>query len=746
MKSTFSSLISLFIFTWVAWFSISYQQPKETSTLASNFGFEIDNALAWVEDLSQQPRFVGSSFHDQAKNKIQNYLSELGINNHSQSGFVSNTSGNFTLAQNIVAQINGTNEDASTLLVMAHYDSAMIHSYGASDNLAGVAVILEYLRALKEQNFKPKNNIIFLFTDAEEIGLLGAKLFVEEHPLAKTVDFTINFEARGTSGPSNMIIETNHGNQEIIQEFIHSNPSFPVANSLMYSVYKMLPNDTDSTVFREKLDVPGLFFAFIDDHQNYHTSKDNFTNLDTYSLLHQAYYLNESLLHFSSIDLGNLNAEGDLLYFNFPGLGMISLSLSTAILLLISCFVGLLFFGYYGARRNMMSFKLLIGATGRLILFMLTASLLIYGLWYLTKLLLPHYEDYIHGFTHNAHLYIAFCFSFVIGLGFLFYRTPSQQYSNLYASFPAYFFWIIVLFLSMIYLPGLAYLSLPFTLFLVAHFLLYFNQTEKSIFKLLFTLPMFMVMVPLLQNLIVGLGLESMYLVAILTALMFATLLLVIGYYPFKKSFGYFAFCVAIFFWGNAFINKGGNINSPYFSSLNYTVNIDSEKAFWTSNNAFITPWLSSFFSDENNLTAKSNQKNKTFNKLQSKAPYFSFITSEVELVEKHKLRIKPHNQTSQVQLSSPDYNDVLEIYVNGKRLAKKHFLNAFLMKYYVVHQEPLEIEIITKNNKEIKLNIQETRYTIYEDERLSLRKRPRNEIAMPFLTTDAILINYSVF
>src|SRR5690606_28153045 len=115
------------------------------------------------------------------------------------------------------------------------------------------------VRAYLASGTKPKNDIILLFTDGEELALDGAKLFMDEHPWAKEVGMALNFEARGTSGPSNMILETNQGNAELIKEFIKANPSYPVASSLMYSVYKILPNDTDSTVFREAGDIDGFF-------------------------------------------------------------------------------------------------------------------------------------------------------------------------------------------------------------------------------------------------------------------------------------------------------------------------------------------------------------------------------------------------------------------------------------------------------------------------------------------------------
>jgi hypothetical protein len=53
----------------------------------------------------------------------------------------------------------------------------------------------------------------------------------------------------------------------------------------------MLPNDTDLTVFRDKKNIQGYNFAFIDDHYNYHTAQDDIKNLNTNTLVHQGCYL-----------------------------------------------------------------------------------------------------------------------------------------------------------------------------------------------------------------------------------------------------------------------------------------------------------------------------------------------------------------------------------------------------------------------------------------------------------------------
>ena len=86
-------------------------------------------------------------------------------------------------------------------------------------------------------------------------------------------------------------MEVNNGNAAMVEHFAKAKPKFPVSNSLMYSIYKMLPNDTDLTVFREEGNIQGLNFAFIDSHYNYHTTQDNLANLSPKTLQHQGTYL-----------------------------------------------------------------------------------------------------------------------------------------------------------------------------------------------------------------------------------------------------------------------------------------------------------------------------------------------------------------------------------------------------------------------------------------------------------------------
>jgi Zn-dependent M28 family amino/carboxypeptidase len=95
---------------------------------------------------------------------------------------------------NVVAKFEGSDPDLRREYViysghwdhMGHQGDNIFH--GASDNASGVAGVLELAHAFTELPAHPKRTVIFLFTTAEERGLLGAKYYVQHplYPLAKT--------------------------------------------------------------------------------------------------------------------------------------------------------------------------------------------------------------------------------------------------------------------------------------------------------------------------------------------------------------------------------------------------------------------------------------------------------------------------------------------------------------------------------------------------------------------------------
>jgi Zn-dependent M28 family amino/carboxypeptidase len=74
-------------------------------------------------------------------------------------------------------------------------------SDGAVDNASGVSVLLEVAKILREN---PPKNIapVFLFTDAEEFGLLGSLMFQRKHgtDMVKRQAWVVNVDSIGGRG------------------------------------------------------------------------------------------------------------------------------------------------------------------------------------------------------------------------------------------------------------------------------------------------------------------------------------------------------------------------------------------------------------------------------------------------------------------------------------------------------------------------------------------------------------------
>lgn len=206
----------------------------------------------------------------------------------------------------------GTDE---AILFMAHTDS-VIMGPGAFDDTVSVAAMLEGIRALDGVTLK--RDMIFLFTDGEEQGLLGAAMFVKDHPEMKDrVKLVINLEARGNRGAL-IMFESTHSNLNMVKAYARSAPG-PVALSIADSVYRMMQNDTDLTRFI-MAGYPGINFAVIEGAEVYHTEEDNYENFDRKSAMHYLATVTGLATDFATREDLTLTAREDGVFFPlWPG-------------------------------------------------------------------------------------------------------------------------------------------------------------------------------------------------------------------------------------------------------------------------------------------------------------------------------------------------------------------------------------------------------------------------------------------
>jgi hypothetical protein len=302
--------------------AVAYHLPAPRNDAAPQ-AFSAYRAQAQLKTLvgegSAHP--IGSAANARLRDAIVSRLSDLGYETEVQSGFVCNNVAVCGTPSNIIAHLprSGAQGSADSVLLAAHYDSVPAGP-GASDDAAGVASILEIARILKAGP-PTRHPVVLLISDGEEPGLLGAVLFVREHPLAKNIDAAVNLEARGSSGPS-LMFETGSANSWLMSLY-GSAIARPITNSVFYVAYKILHNDTDFSVFKSA-EWQGFNFAYIGDVSHYHTPLDNLANADLRSIQHQGDNALASLLALADSSALGSPPAGDAVYFDVFARGLIA--------------------------------------------------------------------------------------------------------------------------------------------------------------------------------------------------------------------------------------------------------------------------------------------------------------------------------------------------------------------------------------------------------------------------------------
>ena len=223
-----------------------------------------------------------------------------------------------------------SSKEAPYLMLVAHYDSRYpwvpvrdtTCSFGAADDGYGVAVILEEVRLALQKRSEWKQNLRVLFTDAEEVGMVGMKCEYEyNRELFSNVGLLINVEARGPFGPA-LLFETSKGNEELLD--LYEEACSPFTYSLTNVVYSIMPNFTDFTIVKD--DIPGLNFSTIADINHYHTSLDNFSFVNDKSIRHYGAQMSpiieEYLCSDDYSDVDELRSDKDRSFFTIPLLGL----------------------------------------------------------------------------------------------------------------------------------------------------------------------------------------------------------------------------------------------------------------------------------------------------------------------------------------------------------------------------------------------------------------------------------------
>ena len=757
----FSAIVSVLIILGVIYWSFANLKPSiNTSKSNSETEFSLEKALNHLKKITQEPHYVGSNEHKNVQNYIVSELQKMGFETEIQTQTAINKKWFVaTTAENIIAKLKGTGSEKA-LLLLTHYDSNPHSSLGASDAGSGVVTILEGLRAFLAKNETPKNDLIILISDAEELGLLGAQAFVDKHPWTKDIGLVLNFEARGSGGPSYMLMETNGKNSKLLSEFLAAKPNFPAANSLMYSIYKKLPNDTDLTIFREDANINGFNFAFIGDHFDYHTAQDSYERLDKETLLHQADYFTTSLNYFSNSDLTNLTSEEDFVYVNFPIIKLATYPFSWVLPMVILCTILFLILLFFGFSLNKIDIK---GALKGFIPFVVSLVLcggISYGLWEILLIIHPHYNDMLHGFTYNGYQYIiAFVF---LNLWFLFtiYKRTSKEEKPTNLLVAPLCFWLLLNFIISSSLKGAGFFIIPVISALLILAIAIFLNLKDSVKRVLFTLlsiPTIYIFAPMIKIFPVGLGLKILFVSGLFIVLVFG--LMILSFHQ-KKSFwtqkwtGF----LALLFFGIATYNSGFSVDNKKPNSLVYIENYDAKTAYFGTYNTTLDRYTKQVFKGdftEGEIeNAETKSKYNTRFKYAKKTTYKAILSSEIKteldtLIGKKRfleLTITPKRKINILQFLTKSKLTLYQFKVNDELVnkGKKHSLKSGTFLVYRLGNNDKEVTLSFSVNvdQNLELTLNEVSYDLRTNKNFNLKPRAEDVMPMPFVTNDAIIIS----
>ncbi|QKG71497.1 M20/M25/M40 family metallo-hydrolase [Erythrobacter mangrovi] len=357
--------------------------PSPTSPSNDPAEASAERTFEQVERIASEPHPTGSPANDRVRAYLIAQLESMGLEVKTTSGSLgpdalkklAHWRGEQTAAPtefvNVIGVMKGADPNLPAIGLMAHYDSVW-GSPGAADDAAGVASILETVRALAAEG-SPRRDVVVILTDAEELGLEGAWHFFKTDPLAERIGALINLEARGGGGIASMF-QTGPGNREGVELYANT-VDRPAASSLAAFLYSVLPNDTDLTAALERGGYTAYNIAFIGRSGLYHSPLATPGNLDRGALNHmlaQTHSLARALVNAEQLpqpttDAVFFDAFGIVTLVYAPWLGWVVLVLAAL--------------GYAsGYRATKAKDGSVLWGAGRTILLLLGGGVLLYGL------------------------------------------------------------------------------------------------------------------------------------------------------------------------------------------------------------------------------------------------------------------------------------------------------------------------------------------------------------------------------
>ena len=738
-----------------AYLSIYLQNrlPAEVPESAAANEFSSARALQKLRLISAHPHPIGSQEHAVVRDHIYRELSNLGLTPETQKTVAVNTrwGSPFPTAnvQNVLARLKGTNNSRAVLLV-AHYDS-VASSFGANDDGAGVVTLLETARALKSAG-PLKNDVIFLFSDGEEVGLLGAKAFTA-HPWAKDVGVFMNFESRGNTGPV-VMFETSSGNNELIRQFDQASPR-SMASSVFYEIYKLLPNDTDFTVLNNA-GAQGLNFAYLDGIQHYHTLLDNAQEINPRTLQDLGSNALALTKHFGNNDLGP--KTGNAIFFNLLGVTLIRYTQVVSIAWLLLTVVLFVVAVWRGFKTRQLTIFGIVWGFFALLFAVVVSALATWAAWGLILTLRSSIRSVPWSEPYDSNIFRVAFVLLALGLTAAVYLQISRRSDWRSLTVGALLWWVILAVAVTFLIPGASYLfTLPLLFMLIGLTIgIYLGNTESLVSQLVLAiamLPAVVLWAPMIHVVFVALTLNSAWIVAICAALLFGLLIAPIIH--------------AINLWGglvptvilvtSVILLIAGTVvlrfdkRHPQMNNLFYAVNADTGKAVFASSDEKRDDWTMQFFSrnfERNRMPDFFPGSGRLY--WQSEASAGQLVSPQAAVTADHtensvrtlSLRITSPRRAPVIAIYTAPDTEVIDAAVDGNRAFRESAgppMKNWGLQFYALPVEGIEVTLKLHDGKPFKMLLVDRSYGLPET-----KQRPENMIPTPYGVSDVTLVSKS--
>ncbi|TDR18446.1 M20/M25/M40 family metallo-hydrolase [Marinicella litoralis] len=744
------------LFAVISWGSYQISYPSNTPDDLYYDGVFFENVVKHIDKITKGPRAVGDYYHDDVKRYLVRQLQVMGMDVSTQKTTYFNPKNKRAAPiRNIIATHSRTSsEERQTLLLLAHYDAAKFSGTGAGDDASGVAVILEVVNALLKNKKDLENDIVVLFTDAEEIGLLGARAFINEQLQNHNIGLIINLEARGTSGPSMMWPETDGGNRAMVEGFANADVPLPVTTSLHYEIYKMLPNDTDLTPFNQMAKINGFNFAFIDDHFNYHTRRDNLKNLSLNTLAHQTFQIHSMVKHFSNADLSQIKSNESMVYFTLPQIGLIYYPIWVTWLLMALIGVTFMLLLAKIIRHKKLSVLSIIKGVMPIII----AAFLSFGwCWLLLKALYylqPEFKDILQGFPYSGHQIMA---ALLISSGFITMTVFSKFKSTreLSSSIMNICLWLLILLPMVYFMPGSGFLVWPVLLSVLLLSIQHHQPKLADDFAAIFAVCGFLLLGTLIVNLPIALGIKAIPMTAVFLTLILGLFTPMIGHYGKTRYVILLVSLPLLYLTWHLTQQPTVSAENPHPTSLSYLYDQDNKIGYYFNYDVVNSGWNNNLFDrpsapqDLNEFSMLYKKPVRNLTVLNNAIPIDDIkITARNLLSSNERLKIE-------VNITVNSESEILEIFTNNN-ISVHHFSiegrhtalsepmqlksGDRLLQYYFDGKKQIKLILEISADQELEWQVQSHSLDLLSREDFKIQIRPKHQIQKPFIKSDNII------